>query len=142
MAPLGPLTTNRLTVRLDPERAARIEYWASENPLRIKSYNQLVQEALDEYIDRNTPSPNEKILNVKIPENTSSRLQALQDHGFGSTDHIVTEAISSYAIYKLKEQKVFEFLDYKKQNALMFLFNLNKVFVSTKQDKVFKMLFV
>ena len=68
--PLGPLTTNRLTVRLDPERAARIEYWASENPLRIKSYNQLVQEALDEYIDRNTPSPNEKILNVKIPENT------------------------------------------------------------------------
>ena len=54
MAPLGPLTTNRLTVRLDPERAARIEYWASENPLRIKSYNQLVQEALDEYIDRNT----------------------------------------------------------------------------------------
>ena len=68
MAPLGPLTTNRLTVRLDPERAARIEYWASENPLRIKSYNQLVQEALDEYIDRNTPSPNEKILNVKIPE--------------------------------------------------------------------------
>ena len=59
MAPLGPLTTNRLTVRLDPERAARIEYWASENPLRIKSYNQLVQEALDEYIDRNTPSPNE-----------------------------------------------------------------------------------
>ena len=49
MAPLGPLTTNRLTVRLDPERAARIEYWASENPLRIKSYNQLVQEALDEY---------------------------------------------------------------------------------------------
>ena len=55
--------------------------------------------------------PNEKILNVKIPENTSSRLQALQDHGFGSTDHIVTEAISSYAITKLKEQKDFEFLD-------------------------------
>ena len=111
MAPLGPLTTNRLTVRLDPERAARIEYWASENPLRIKSYNQLVQEALDEYIDRNTPSPNEKILNVKIPENTSTRLQAQQDHGLGSTDHIVTEAISSYAITKLKEQKDFEFLD-------------------------------
>ena len=41
MAPLGPLTTNRLTVRLDPERAARIEYWATENPLQIKSYNQL-----------------------------------------------------------------------------------------------------
>ena len=53
----------------------------------------------------------EKNINVKIPENTSTRLQALQDHGFGSTDHIVTEAISSYAITKLKEQKDFEFLD-------------------------------
>ena len=42
MAPLGPLTTNRLNVRLDPERAARIEYWATENPLKIKSYNQLM----------------------------------------------------------------------------------------------------
>ena len=68
MAPLGPLTTNRLTVRLDPERAARIEYWASENPLRIKSYNQLVQEALDEYIDRNTPSPNERFLMLRFPK--------------------------------------------------------------------------
>ena len=46
MAPLGPLTTNRLTVRLDSERAARLEYWATENPLKIKSYNQLIQEAV------------------------------------------------------------------------------------------------
>ena len=44
MAPLGPLTTNRLTVRLDPERAARIEYWATENPLKIKSYNQAAED--------------------------------------------------------------------------------------------------
>ena len=47
MAPLGPLTTNRLTVRLDPERAARLEYWATENPIKGKSYNQILQEALD-----------------------------------------------------------------------------------------------
>ena len=110
MAPLGPLTTNRLTVRLDPERAARIEYWASENPLRIKSYNQLIQEALDEYIDRNTPSPNESILNVKIPQKSRDRLQGLQEEGYGSVDHLVSEAISHYSISKLREEKDYQFL--------------------------------
>ena len=74
MAPLGPLTTNRLTVRLDPERAARIEYWASENPLKIRSYNQLIQEALDEYLDRHTVSPTHDSMNVKIPQRSHKYL--------------------------------------------------------------------
>ncbi len=110
MAPLGPLTTNRLTVRLDPERAARIEYWASENPLRIKSYNQLVQEALDEYIDRNTPTPNESILNVKIPQKSRDRLQDLHEAGYGSVDNLVSEAISDYSVSKFREEKDYQFL--------------------------------
>ena len=57
MAPLGPLTTNRLTVRLDAERAARLEYWATENPIKVKSYNQILQEALDEYLELKKKSP-------------------------------------------------------------------------------------
>ena len=77
MAPLGPLTTNRLTVRLDPERAARIEYWATENPLQIKSYNQLIQEALDEYLDRHTVSPTHDTLTVKIPQKVREKLNDL-----------------------------------------------------------------
>ena len=79
MAPLGPLTTNRLTVRLDPERAARIEYWATENPLKIKSYNQLIQEALDEYLDRHTVSPTHDSLTVQIPQKVREKLHDLQE---------------------------------------------------------------
>ena len=69
MAPLGPLTTNRLTVRLDPERAARLEYWATDedNAVKIKSYNQILQNALDEYLDRNTASSTEGAIPITIP---------------------------------------------------------------------------
>ena len=93
MAPLGPLTTNRLTVRLDPERAARIEYWATENPLKIKSYNQLIQEALDEYLDRHTVSPTHDSLTVKVPQKVREKLHDLQEDGYGNIDQIVSEAL-------------------------------------------------
>ena len=89
MAPLGPLTTNRLTVRLDPERAARLEYWATENPIKIKSYNQLIQEALDEYLDRNTASPTEGSVSITMPEKVRDKLHNLQEHGYGSIDQLV-----------------------------------------------------
>ena len=97
MAPLGPLTTNRLTVRLDPERAARIEYWATENPLKIKSYNQLIQEALDEYLDRHTVSPTHDSLTVKVPQKVREKLHDLQEDGYGNIDQIVSEALLQQA---------------------------------------------
>ena len=43
MAPLGPLNSNRLTVRLDPERATQLEYYASQNAMTVRSYNQVLQ---------------------------------------------------------------------------------------------------
>ena len=110
MAPLGPLTTNRLTVRLDPERAARIEYWATENPLKIKSYNQLIQEAVDEYLDRHTVSPTHDNLTVKIPQKVREKLQDLQEDGYGNIDHIVSEAILHHSTAKYREEKDYQFL--------------------------------
>ena len=61
-------------MRLDSDRAARLEYWASENPLKIKSYNQIIQEALDEYLERNTTSSNESTLTVTIPPKSKEKL--------------------------------------------------------------------
>ena len=58
MGKIKSLKSGRLTVRLDPERLAKLEYWVAENPLKSKSYNQVVQMALDEYLDRHTPSVN------------------------------------------------------------------------------------
>ena len=110
MAPLGPLTTNRLTVRLDPERAARIEYWATENPLKIKSYNQLIQESLDEYLDRHTVSPTHDSMNVKVPQSVREKLQDLQEDGYGNIDQIVSEAILKHATSKYREEKDYQFL--------------------------------
>ena len=110
MAPLGPLTTNRLTVRLDPERAARLEYWATENPIKIKSYNQLIQEALDEYLDRNTASPTEGSITITMPEKVRDKLHNLQEQGYGNIDHLTCEAINQYSVLKLKEEKEYQFL--------------------------------
>ena len=110
MAPLGPLTTNRLTVRLDPERAARLEYWATENPIKIKSYNQLIQEALDEYLDRNTTSPTEGSIPITMPEKVRDKLHNLQEHGYGSIDQLVCDAVNRYSIIKLNEEKDYQFL--------------------------------
>ena len=110
MAPLGPLTTNRLTVRLDPERAARIEYWATENPLQIKSYNQLIQEALDEYLDRHTVSPTHDTLTVKIPQKVREKLNDLQEDGYGNIDQIVSEALLQHSTSKYREEKDYQFL--------------------------------
>ena len=110
MAPLGPLTTNRLTVRLDAERAARLEYWATENPIKVKSYNQILQEALDEYLDRNTASPTEGSISITMPGKVRDKLHNLKENGFGSIDHLVCEAIDNYVITKLKEEKEYQFL--------------------------------
>jgi hypothetical protein len=110
MAPLGPLTTNRLTVRLDPERAARIEYWATENPLKIKSYNQLIQEALDEYLDRHTVSPTHDSLTVKVPQKVREKLHDLQEDGYGNIDQIVSEALLQHSASKYREEKDYQFL--------------------------------
>ena len=110
MAPLGPLTTNRLTVRLDSERAARLEYWATENPLKIKSYNQLIQEALDEYLDRHTVSPTHDNLTVKIPQKVREKLHDLQEDGYGNIDYIVSEALLQHSTAKYREEKDYQFL--------------------------------
>tara|TARA_Y100001001_G_C7801053_1_gene236264 strand:- start:44 stop:529 length:486 start_codon:yes stop_codon:yes gene_type:complete len=112
MAPLGPLTTNRLTVRLDPERAARLEYWATDedNAVKIKSYNQILQNALDEYLDRNTASSTEGAIPITIPGLVRDKLHDLKGKGFGSIDHLVSEAIEKYAMAKLKDEKEYQFL--------------------------------
>tara|TARA_B100000029_G_scaffold454136_1_gene480436 strand:+ start:99 stop:503 length:405 start_codon:yes stop_codon:yes gene_type:complete len=110
MAPLGPLTTNRLTVRLDSERAARLEYWAAENPINIKSYNQILQEALDEYLDRNTSSLNEATVPVTMPEMVKEKLHDLKEKGYGSLDYLVCQAIESYTNEKLKNEREYAML--------------------------------
>ena len=112
MAPLGPLTTNRLTVRLDPERAARLEYWATDedNAVKIKSYNQILQKALDEYLDRNTASSTEGAIPITIPGLVRDKLHDLKGKGFGSIDYLVSEAIEKYAMAKLKDEKEYQFL--------------------------------
>ena len=110
MAPLGPLTTNRLTVRLDSERAARLEYWATENPINLKSYNQIIQEALDEYLDRNTVSPTNASIPITMPEKVRDKLHNLEEHGYGSIDQLVCEAVNKYSVIKLSEEKEYQFL--------------------------------
>ena len=97
-------------MRLDPERAARIEYWATENPLKIKSYNQLIQEALDEYLDRHTVSPTHDNLTVKIPQKVREKLNNLQEDGYGNIDHIVSEALLQHSTAKYREEKDYQFL--------------------------------
>ena len=71
MAPLGNLTSNRLTVRLDPERAAQLEYYASQNPMSIRSYNQVLQEALDDLLKRTVPVPGRLDLTISLPDRTA-----------------------------------------------------------------------
>ena len=89
MAPLGPLTTNSLTVRLDAERAARLEYWATENPIKVKSYNQILQEALDDYLDRNTASPTEGSISITMPGKVRDKLHNLKVHVYTSITSII-----------------------------------------------------
>ena len=89
MNEIKPLKSERLTVRLDSERLTKLEYWASENPLKAKSYNQIVQTALDEYLDRHTPSATEELITVKVSRQAKARLYHLYEGGYGNIDTIV-----------------------------------------------------
>ena len=78
--------------------------------LDISIYNQLIQEALDEYLDRNTTSPTEGSISVTMPEKVRDKLHNLQEHGYGSIDQLVCDAINRYSIIKLNEEKEYQFL--------------------------------
>ena len=97
MGKIKSLKSGRLTVRLDPERLAKLEYWVAENPLKSKSYNQVVQMALDEYLDRHTPSATEEIITVKISRQAKARLYHMYEGGYGNIDAIVESSIWSHA---------------------------------------------
>ena len=105
-----PLKSERLTVRLDSERLAKLEYWASENPLKAKSYNQIVQNALDEYLDRHTPSATEELITIKLSRQVKARLYNLYEYGYGSIDSIVESAIWGHARTVLEEDREYKLL--------------------------------
>ena len=108
MAPLGILTSNRLTVRLDPERAAQLEYYASQNPMSVRSYNQVMQKALDELLERNAPTPGRRKLTISLPEKTANRLYDLQERGFGSLDELISGSISAHALTLMREESEYD----------------------------------
>ena len=110
MAPLGPLTSNRLTVRLDPERAAQLEFYASQNPMTVRSYNQVLQEALDELLDRNVVSQGRSKLTISLPERAVIKLNDLKEKGFGSLDELIAGAISGHALTLMREESEYDTL--------------------------------
>ena len=110
MAPLGTLTSNRLTVRLDPERAAQLEYYASQNPMSVRSYNQVLQEALDELLERNVPVPGRRDLTISLPDTAAKKLHELQERGFGSLDELISGAISAHARTLMREESEYDTL--------------------------------
>ena len=108
MAPLGPLTSNRLTVRLDPERAAQLEFYAIQNPMSVRSYNQVLQEALDELLKRNVPVPGRRNLTISLPDRTAKKLYELQERGFGSLDELISGSISAHARTLMREESEYD----------------------------------
>ena len=108
MAPLGPLTSNRLTVRLDPERAAQLEFYAIQNPMSVRSYNQVLQEALDELRKRNVPVPGRRNLTISLPDRTAKKLYELQERGFGSLDELISGSISAHALTLMREESEYD----------------------------------
>ena len=105
MAPLGPLNSNRLTVRLDPERATQLEYYASQNAMTVRSYNQVLQEALDEFLERNVFAPGRSNLAISLPERTMEKLNDLKENGFGSFDDLIAEAVSRHSRNVWQEER-------------------------------------
>ncbi len=83
---------------------------STENPINLKSYNQIIQEALDEYLDRNTVSPTNASIPITMPEKVRDKLHDLEEHGYGSIDQLVCEAVNKYSIIKLSEEKEYQFL--------------------------------
>ena len=108
MAPLGPLTSNRLTVRLDPERAAQLEFYAIQNPMSVRSYNQVLQEAMDELLKRNVPVPGRRNLTISLPDRTAKKLYELQERGFGSLDELISGSISAHALTLMREESEYD----------------------------------
>ena len=110
MNEIKPLKSERLTVRLDSERLTKLEYWASENPLKAKSYNQIVQTALDEYLDRHTPSATEELITVKVSRQAKARLYHLYEGGYGNIDTIVESSIQNHARAIFEEDREYKLL--------------------------------
>ncbi|MAH17834.1 MAG: hypothetical protein CL960_05035 [Euryarchaeota archaeon] len=110
MAPLGPLNSNRLTVRLDAERATQLEFYATQNPMTVRSYNQVLQEALDEFLERHTFAPGRRNLTVSLPEKAVERLNDLKESGFGSFDELIGGAVSSHAREMWREEREYHTL--------------------------------
>jgi len=69
-----------------PERAAQLEYYASQNPMSVRSYNQVLQEALDELLERNVPVPGRRDLTISLPGYTTLTLD-LGDPTIPTTPH-------------------------------------------------------
>ena len=68
------------------------------------------REALDEYLDRNTVSPTNASIPITMPEKVRDKLHNLEEHGYGSIDQLVCEAVNKYSIIKLSEEKEYQFL--------------------------------
>jgi hypothetical protein len=70
----------------------------------------LIQEALDEYLDRHTVSPTHDSLTVKVPQKVREKLHDLQEDGYGNIDQIVSEALLQHSASKYREEKDYQFL--------------------------------
>ena len=70
----------------------------------------MIQEALDEYLDRHTVSPTHDSLTVKIPQKVREKLHDLQEDGYGNIDQIVSEALLQHSTSKYREEKDYQFL--------------------------------
>ncbi len=102
-----PLKSQRLTVRMDPERAAKLEYAVQTSGGRFTTYNQLMAAALDEWLDRHTYSAGSAELTVKLPERGGmDLLHEMREDGFGDFDFLVTSAIAGYSntIYEAEKE--------------------------------------
>jgi len=101
------LKSERLTVRLDPERAARLEYAVRDSGGRFTTYNQLMVAAIDEWLDRHTYSAGSAELTVKLPARGGmDLLHEMREDGFGDFDFLVANAIAGYSntIYEAEKE--------------------------------------
>ena len=78
--------------------------------MSVRSYNQVLQEALDELLERNVPVPGRRDLTISLPDKATKKLYELQERGFGSLDELISGAISAHARTLMREESEYDTL--------------------------------
>ena len=102
-----PLNSQRLTVRLDPNIIDNMAQLMQEHPFKYQSHNDLVRQALDEYMALRVDSPGESLTPVKMPQKIRARLQRMIENGYGNASQIITAALRHYSQFLLEEEALF-----------------------------------